>query len=67
MPRMVDRKMVQELASQGAQIVEVLPEAEFTERHLPDAIHIPLARIETEASVHLDATKPVVVYCWDSA
>lgn len=67
MPPIVDRDAVQDLASQGAQIVEVLPDAEYAQRHLPGAIHIPLARIETEASERLDATRAVVVYCWDSA
>jgi len=51
----------------GAQVVEVLPRDEFEEDHLPGAIHIPLSAIETEARRLLDPSRPVVVYCWDTA
>ncbi len=62
-----DRHAVQQLMDRGAQVVEVLPLEEFEEDHLPGAIHLPLRRIETEARSRLDPSKPVVVYCWDSA
>lgn len=66
MPRTVDRREVQRLVEQGAQLVEVLPLEEYEEQHLPSAVHTPLRHIE-EAETSLDRTRPVIVYCWDSA
>ena len=57
---------LQELIANGAQLVEVLPEAEFAETHLPDAINIPLKRLDESTTAVLDRDRPVVVYCWDS-
>ena len=51
----------------GAQVVEVLPKAEFAADHLPGAISLPLRRLETEARATLDPLRPVLVYCWDTA
>jgi rhodanese-related sulfurtransferase len=67
MTREIDREGVRRLMEQGAQIVDVLPAREYGEEHLPGAINLPLRRIETEASQVLDASRPVVVYCADSA
>jgi rhodanese-related sulfurtransferase len=62
----VDRhRLRQLLAEDGAQLVEVLPQREFEEEHLPGAINIPLARIGREVTSRLDPRLPVVVYCWD--
>ena len=65
MPRVIDRREVQRLADQGAQLVEVLGPEEYEEEHLPGAINIPLRKIDDEAPKRLDRTRPVVVYCWD--
>ena len=62
-----DRAEVQELITRGAQVVEVLDPDEYEGDHLPGAINIPLRRIETAARDRLDPTRPVLVYCWDSA
>jgi rhodanese-related sulfurtransferase len=67
MPTEIDRNQVQKLVERGAQLVEVLPPDEYQEDHLPGAISIPLRRIETEALGVLDRTRPVIVYCWDTA
>jgi rhodanese-related sulfurtransferase len=45
----------------------VLPTEEFQDDHLPGAINLPLRKVETEARRVLDPSRPVVVYCWDSA
>lgn len=66
MPEPIDRYRVQELVAAGAQLVEVLPEAEFAEEHLPGASNINLKRLDMEAVAQLDAGRPVVVYCWDA-
>jgi rhodanese-related sulfurtransferase len=67
MPVVVDRAELQRLLGEGAQLVEVLPRYEYDQEHLPSAISLPLRRIETEAGQALDPTRPIVVYCWDSA
>ena len=67
MAREIDREQVRRLMEQRAQIVDVLPAREYGEEHLPGAINLPLRRIEAEASLVLDPSRPVIVYCWDSA
>lgn len=62
-----DRTEVQTLIARGVQVVEVLSPEEFEEDHLPGAVNIPLRKIETEARNRLDLSRPVLVYCWDSA
>ena len=57
---------VRELTATGAQLVEVLPEAEYGEAHLPGAVNIPLVRLDASTTAVLDRGRPVVVYCWDS-
>jgi rhodanese-related sulfurtransferase len=56
---------LRELLDAGAQLVEVLPEQQFTEEHLPGAINVPLKRLDADSVAALDRTKAVVVYCWD--
>jgi rhodanese-related sulfurtransferase len=65
--REIDRDGVRRLMEQGAQIVDVLPAREYGEDHLPGAINLPLRKIEAEASRVLDPSRPVIVYCWDTA
>jgi rhodanese-related sulfurtransferase len=67
MPRKVDREELRRLLEQQTQLVETLPAREYEEEHLPGAINLPLRRVETEATATLDPSRPVVVYCWDSA
>jgi rhodanese-related sulfurtransferase len=66
-PIIVDRDGAQRLVEAGAQLVEVLPEHEYTEEHLPGALHLPLKRLDADsARALLDVSRPVVVYCWDA-
>ena len=67
MAREIDREQVRRLMAQRAQIVDVLPAREYGEEHLPGAINLPLRRIEIEAAQVLDPSRPVIVYCADSA
>ena len=67
MPAEIDRNELRRLVEAGAQLVEVLPEEEYAEDHLPMAINIPLRRLDEEASTKLDRKRPVIVYCWDTA
>jgi rhodanese-related sulfurtransferase len=67
MPEEIGRREVQRLLDEGAQLVEVLPREEYDEEHLPGAVSIPLRRIDDDAPRLLDPSRPVIVYCWDSA
>ena len=64
MSTVVDRDEVRRLLADGAQLVEVLPEEEFQEEHLPGAINIPLKELGDRA-FELDRSQPVIVYCHD--
>jgi rhodanese-related sulfurtransferase len=57
---------LQRLLATGVQLVEVLPEREYAEMRLPDAINLPLKHLDAESAAALDRARPVVVYCWDS-
>ena len=61
----IDLKRLQELLADAAQLIEVLPRAEFAEEHLPGAISLPLKELDATTTSTLDRTRPVVVYCWD--
>ena len=66
MPTPIDRHELQRLlAEQQAQLVEVLPAAEYEDEHLPGAINIPLKQLDAKTTARLDKQDPLVVYCWD--
>ncbi len=65
MPIPIDRERVHQLMSEGAQVVEVLPRAEYEDEHLPGAISIPLKELDRERAQGLERGRPVVVYCYD--
>jgi rhodanese-related sulfurtransferase len=67
MPHVISRDELQQLLTQGAQLVEVLPAQEFAEEHLPGAVNIPLRQLDKEARAALDPQRPLIVYCWDVA
>jgi phage shock protein E len=67
MPTQIDRTEVQRLVAAGAQLVEVLKPQEYEKEHLPGAINIPLKQLDNETARVLDRSRPVIVYCWDSA
>jgi rhodanese-related sulfurtransferase len=65
MPQEIEIDEIRGLLDTGAQLVEVLPEPEFEEEHLPGAINIPLKQMTEEVVVKLERDRPVIVYCWD--
>ncbi|MGW0807042.1 rhodanese-like domain-containing protein [Nonomuraea sp. NPDC002799] len=66
MTHIIDRAAVQDLlAHRQAQLVEVLPEPEYTWAHLPQAVNIPLGALDRTAAETLDPARPVIVYCHD--
>ena len=67
MPTAIDRHELQHLlAHEQAQLIEVLPEAEFADEHLPGAIDIPLKQLDRKSTMQLDRAHPVIVYCHDT-
>jgi rhodanese-related sulfurtransferase len=66
MPTSIDRDDVQRLlVEQQAQLVEVLPEPDFEDEHLPGAINIPLKTLDRTTAQQLDRERPIIVYCHD--
>ena len=66
MAEQISYPRLRELLDEGAQLVEVLPEEDYREAHLPGAINLPLKELDGETAARLDSDRPVVVYCWDS-
>src|SRR5437868_10140957 len=66
MPIEIRRKDVKTLVAQGrAQLVEVLPPAEYKREHLPQAVNIPLETMTSETTRSLRKDVAVIVYCED--
>ena len=65
MPRDITRNDVQHLIANGAQLVEVLPSDEYEESHLPEAINIPLKKLDRQSVKPLNSSRPIITYCHD--
>jgi rhodanese-related sulfurtransferase len=65
-PTPIDYTRLRQLIDLRAQLVEVLPAAEYAEQHLPGAVNIPLKTLDTTSTAQLDKTRAIVVYCWDA-
>lgn len=61
----IDRNEVKRLASQGAQLVEVLPKQEYEAEHLPGAINMFLRHLDRQSAGQLNREQPIIVYCHD--
>ena len=58
----IDRSALLELIDGDVQIVDVLPEAEYLDGHIPGAVNIPRKSLDENTARVLDRGKPVVVY-----
>ncbi len=59
----IDRsELLRLVENEDAQVVDVLPEREYTEAHIPHAISIPLRQLTSDTASVLSRDKPVVVY-----
>ncbi len=59
----IDRtELLRLIDEENAQIVDVLPQWEYTESHIPGAISLPLRRLTAQTVSVLGRDKPVVVY-----
>ena len=65
MPVEVNRTDVLRMVGEGAQLVEVLPQAEYDDEHLPGAVSIPLKELDGTSTGSLDPEAPVIAYCFD--
>jgi rhodanese-related sulfurtransferase len=66
MPEDLDLAGLRALLGHGdVQLIEVLPEKEYAEEHLPGAINVPLKSMSGDSVAALDRSRPAVVYCWD--
>jgi rhodanese-related sulfurtransferase len=65
MPQQIGRDEVRRLMEEGAQLVEVLPEKEYSEEYLPGAMNIPLKKMSAETVSVLEQDRAVIVYCHD--
>jgi rhodanese-related sulfurtransferase len=61
----IQRDEVRRLVAAGAQLVDVLPRAEYDAEHIAGAISIPLKELDAQSTAILDRDRPVIVYCWD--
>jgi rhodanese-related sulfurtransferase len=61
------RDDVRRLIDEGAQLVEVLESRQYQAAHLPGAVHIPAWELTRDRAEALDRSRPVVVYCFDTA
>jgi rhodanese-related sulfurtransferase len=66
MPTVIDRDRVRQLVAQeAAQLVEVLPAADYDAEHLAGAVSLPLKQLRAATATTLDRARPVVTYCHD--
>jgi len=63
MPTDIVREDVQRLVQEGAQVVDVRPDAEYQGQHIVGAINLPLKALDTGTTDGaLDRNRAVVVY-----
>lgn len=65
MVEQVDRNQVRKMVAAGAQLVDVMPAAEYEAAHIEGAINIPLRELNSGTTAGLDRGRPVIVYCND--
>ena len=58
----IDRQKLVNLIEKGAQVIDVLPEREYSAQHIPGAVNLPLRQLTAQTVTVLERGKPVVVY-----
>jgi rhodanese-related sulfurtransferase len=66
MPTRITREDVQRMTAEGAVVIEVLPESEYTEEHIVGAVNIPLRKLDRQTTAHLPKDAPLMAYCYDT-
>ncbi len=59
----IDRaELLRIIEDEDAQVVDVLPDEEYSSAHIPGAVNIPLKLLDATTTSVLSRDKPVVVY-----
>lgn len=63
----IDRTGLQRLIeTEQAQVIDVLPDREYSQAHIPGAINLPLRRLSADTVSSLQPDKPVLPYSHDA-
>lgn len=63
----IDRtELLRLIDEEEAQVIDVLPDREYDQAHIPGAISLPLRRLGADTVSILRRDKPVVAYCHDA-
>jgi rhodanese-related sulfurtransferase len=65
MPKQIFRDEVRELVAKGAQLVDVLPVADFEAVHIPGSINLPIKELDAKSAQVLSRDRAVICYCYD--
>lgn len=65
MSAIVDRIGVQRLLAEGGVLLDVLPDREYEDEHLPGARSLPLTTLDAGSAGQLPVNRPLIVYCFD--
>ena len=65
MPSRVTREDVRRMTTEGAVLIETLPEVEYAEEHVVGAVNIPLRKLDRQTTAHLAKDAALIVYCYD--
>ncbi|MHB2021508.1 MAG: rhodanese-like domain-containing protein [Candidatus Xenobia bacterium] len=61
----IDLRGLDQLMTEGAQLVEVLPAGQYEDEHIPGAISLPLDSFQPHQADAVSRVLPVIVYCYD--
>ena len=61
----ITREEVQRMTTDGAVLIDTLPENEYVEEHIAGAVNIPQKKLTAEGTAHLAKDAPLIVYCYD--
>lgn len=66
MPTSVNRRELQRLLDEGANLVEVLEDSQYRAAHLPGAVHVPAWELTEQRVAGFDRHRALIVYCFDT-
>ncbi len=62
--RLISAAQAKQYLQQGAKVIDVRTEQEYRDKHIPDAINLPLDSITETIAQHVpDKDKPVLLHC----
>lgn len=60
------REDVLRMTTEGAILIDTLPEGEYAEEHIAGAVNIPLKKLDRQTTEHLAKDALLIVYCYDT-